>query len=98
MRLVLRPEAEQELLDARDWYEAQAPGLGFEFARMADAAIASVLRHPLAYQRVEGEFRRILFRRFPYMLIYLSTPDELIVISCFHQSRDPDFMQSKLRL
>jgi hypothetical protein len=48
MQFVLRPEAAQELLDAQAWYEAQIPGLGFEFARMADAAIASVLRNPLS--------------------------------------------------
>ena len=47
MNLVLRPEAAQELLDAQAWYEAQVPGLGFEFARIADAAIAAVLRNPL---------------------------------------------------
>jgi len=27
----LRPEAEQDLSDAADWYEIQQPGLGHEF-------------------------------------------------------------------
>jgi hypothetical protein len=33
MLIVVRPEAEQELLDAQVWYESKALGLGFEFAR-----------------------------------------------------------------
>jgi hypothetical protein len=37
MRVVVRPEAEQELLDAQAWYESKVQGLGFEFARAADA-------------------------------------------------------------
>jgi hypothetical protein len=47
MLVVLRPEAEQELLEAQAWYESKALGLGFEFARAADAAVASALRKPL---------------------------------------------------
>jgi len=45
MLVVLRPEAEQELLETQTWYESKALGLGFEFARAADAAVASALRN-----------------------------------------------------
>jgi len=27
--------------------------------------------------------------RFPYSIIYLVTNDEVVVLSCFHQRRDP---------
>ena len=57
MRLVFRPEAQRELLDAQAWYEERSPGLGFEFARAVDAAIARVLHMPLAFPRIEAEFR-----------------------------------------
>ena len=30
-RLIVRPEAEEELTDAFDWYEDRVPGLGSEF-------------------------------------------------------------------
>lgn len=33
MLVVLRPEAEHELLEAQIWYELKALVLGFEFAR-----------------------------------------------------------------
>ena len=35
MLVLLRPEAEQELLEAQAWYKSKALGLGFEFARAA---------------------------------------------------------------
>lgn len=96
MRALFRPEAEQELLDAQAWYESKALGLGFEFARTADAAIASALRNPFGHLRIEGEFRRVLFRKFPYTLIYLPSPEELLVISFFHQHRKPDAWMDRL--
>jgi hypothetical protein len=46
MQLVFRPEAQRELQEAQDWYEERSPGLGFEFARAVDAAVARVLRIP----------------------------------------------------
>ena len=89
MLVTLRPEAEQELLQAQAWYESKIPGLGFEFARAADAAIASACRHPQGYMRIDGDFRRVLLRKFPYALIYLPSPDELLVVAFFHQQREP---------
>lgn len=89
MLVVLRPEAEQELLEAQAWYESTARGLGFEFARAAGAAVASALRNSFGHMRIEEEFRRVLFRKFPYTLIYLPSPDVLLVISFFHQRREP---------
>jgi hypothetical protein len=89
MLVVLRPEAEEELLEAQVWYESKAQGLGFEFARAADVAVTLALRNPFGHLRIEEEFRRVLFRKFPYALIYLPSPDELLVVSFFHQHREP---------
>lgn len=47
MLVVLRPEAEHELLEAQIWYESKALGLGFEFARAADAAVRLHFAIPL---------------------------------------------------
>lgn len=89
MRAIVLPEARAELLDARDWYEAHAPGLGVEFARAVDSAIAAALRNPRAHPPVENDFRRVVLRRFPYSVIYHISGDDLIVVACFHHRRRP---------
>ncbi len=89
MQLVFRRQAELELLEAQIWYEECAPGLGLEFARAVEAALTQALRMPLAYPRIESDFRHVMTRRFPYSLIYAIEADEMIVISCFHHSRRP---------
>lgn len=86
---VFRPEAESEVLKARDWYEARAPGLGFEYARAVDAAVAAVLRNPETYPRVAHDCQKLRLRRFPYSLIYKASPGELLIVALFHQRRDP---------
>ncbi len=89
MELIFRPEAEAELLEAQVWYEARSPGLGFEFACAVEVAVESALRMPLAYPKIEGEFRHILLRRFPYSIIYRPSESEVVVVSCFHHKRKP---------
>ena len=89
MKLVFRPEALRELQEAQAWYEARAVGLGFEFARAVDAAVARALRMPLAFPPIDAEFRHVVLRRFPYSVIYRVGPAELVVVSCFHHRRQP---------
>ena len=54
-------------------------GLVFEFARAADAAVASALRNPFGHLLIEEDFRRVLFRKFPYTLIYLPRTETLAI-------------------
>ena len=89
MEIIFRPEAEAELLEARAWYESRSPGLGFEFARAVEVAVESAFRMPLAYPKIEGEFRHLILSRFPYSVIYRSSESELVVVLCFHHKRKP---------
>ena len=94
-RLVLRPQAEAELLDARDWYEEHRPGLGGAFVTEIDMAIARIVKAPLAYPRVQGEIRRTLVRRFPYAVYFHATSDEIVVLGVVHGRRHPRRWQSR---
>jgi hypothetical protein len=71
--LITQPEAEAEMAEAAAWYENRGKGLGADFLRAADTAVAAILRNPFQYQSVEGEYRRAGLRRFPYSLIYIAS-------------------------
>ncbi len=89
MQLLIRPEAQDELLAAQAWYEQRSPGLGFEFARAAEAAVTRALRMPLAFPRIEAEFRHVVTRKFPYSVIYHASESTVLVVSFFHHRRKP---------
>ena len=46
VKLVIAPEAEQDLADAYAWYERQRSGLGEEFLGCVDACIEALTRSP----------------------------------------------------
>ena len=89
MRVVFRPEARTELLEAQAWYESRGAGLGLEFARSVDAAISSASRKPSAFPQVSGDCRRTLLRKFPFSLVFRARGDELLVVAVFHHRRNP---------
>ncbi len=96
MRVQFRPEAKAEALEAKAWYEAHVPGLGYEFARALEAAIQSAVRNPFAFAGVEGECRRVLMRRFPYSVVFRPGPKSLLVVAVFHHRREPSILAGRV--
>ena len=88
-RISFRPQARAEVRAAKAWYEEQVPGLGLEFVRALDGAIAAVGESPDAFPRVYGEFRQCVMRRFPYSIFFRASPSAIVVIAVHHQRRDP---------
>jgi plasmid stabilization system protein ParE len=95
MRLVVGTAAEADVLDAALWYEQRSPGLGREFLRAVDAALAEIAAMPERYPIVYGEARRALLRRFPYGVYFVLTPGLVSVIACMHARRDPRRWQER---
>ncbi|HEX5716540.1 MAG TPA: type II toxin-antitoxin system RelE/ParE family toxin [Thermoanaerobaculia bacterium] len=88
-RLIIRPEADAEVYEASHWYEERRQGLGKEFLSAFASATANLRFNPQLHPIVAGEARRLLLRRFPYSVIYEIHGDEVVVLACFHESRDP---------
>ena len=87
-RLVIRPRAETDLREARDWYESQRTGLGAEFIAEIETAVHLLVRDPQHYTVYYRGFRRVLMRRFPYKLFYRLEGNRVIVSRILHARRD----------
>lgn len=83
------PEVEEDVISGYSWYEDKARGLGEEFLRIFYASSNNLSRNPLLYQKVYGDFRRLLLRRFPYAIYFQIKENEIIVFGLFHCARDP---------
>jgi plasmid stabilization system protein ParE len=87
--------ARGELVEAQDWYENEATGLGRRFRRAIDALIERMSNNPQEFPVLFKNVRRALLRRFPYSLFFVVEDDAVIVIACFHASRDPSRWQKR---
>ena len=93
--VIFTQAARGELIDAQDWYEREATGLGSRFRQAIDALIDRMSDNPREFPIVFKNVRRALLRRFPYSLFFVVEDDTLIVIACFHASRDPSRWQKR---
>jgi plasmid stabilization system protein ParE len=85
------------LVAIEDWYESQGQGLGGEFRQAVDNAIALIADSPLAYPERYRGARRVLLRRFPYVLWYRPFEDFVVILACVHGKRDPREIRARLR-
>ncbi len=82
--------ARAELIDAQDWYENEAAGLGRRFRAAVDDVVQRMSAIPHQFPAIYKDVRRALLRRFPYALMFVIEADETVtVVACFHGSRDP---------
>jgi plasmid stabilization system protein ParE len=94
--VVFRPEAQTDLLQTRDWYEEQQPGLGQAFAVAVDEAVIRVEAMPKMYAMVFHDVRRGKLRTYPYLIYYRVLSDRIEVIAVLHGSRDPRLWQDRV--
>ncbi len=93
--LVVRPEAQADLLEARDWYNGQRAGLGSQFVDVVEELLEQIRANPDLYAETIKHVRRSKARRFPYVVYYRVLDDRTEVLAILHGSRDPRVWQRR---
>jgi toxin ParE1/3/4 len=96
-RVILHPQAEADIVEARSWYEQRRPGLGREFLDSVQTVLVALGERPAQYPVVHRNVRRALVRRFPYGVFYVPSENDILVIACFHAKRDPRLIVNRMR-
>jgi toxin ParE1/3/4 len=65
--IVLRPEAQADLLAARDWYEKKRVGLSVVFVGDVEKILVRISEMPELHAVALKNIRRAKVQRFPYM-------------------------------
>lgn len=95
-KVIIRPEAENDLKEAFSWYEDKRLGLGYDFLLQVDAALRFIERNPEIHSSEYKETRKHLIKRFPYKIIYLVEKEKIIVLAVIHGKRSPDLIKKRI--
>ena len=92
----VRRIAELDALEAQAWYESQQSGLGATFNDEFGLALRRLEDQPLIYQKIYGAIRRVVLRRFPFLLWFVVDGNEVSVLACTHGKRGRKFIRARL--
>jgi len=95
MKLLVLSCAEDEFAETVDYYNAQCPGLGYEFAAEVQRTFERIRRHPTAWPPFSSRARRSLTDRFPFGVLYEVRSDCILVGGIMHLKRDPKRWQER---
>lgn len=83
------PAAQREYLRAVNCYRDVNDELAIEFMAEVEEAAARILDFPTLGSPYLADTRRIIFRRFPFSIVYGVLDDEIVVNAIAHHSRRP---------
>ncbi|MSU21751.1 MAG: type II toxin-antitoxin system RelE/ParE family toxin [Pedosphaera sp.] len=98
-RVIIRPRAEANLQEARQWYEKQRMGLGNDFTRTVRDAIRRLPENPLIYRLRHRRLgiRRFYPPRFPYRIVYRIQGESILVFAVLHAKQHDRHWRKRAR-
>jgi plasmid stabilization system protein ParE len=88
--LIIKPDAELDILKAARWYEKKQQNLGIRFLDEVEDKIRLVVQNPLHYQKRYKATRLALVAHFPYAIHFMVEKDSIIVLAVLGTREDPD--------
>jgi hypothetical protein len=93
----VHPEAREELRQARDYYRNIDQDLAVRILREHNTAMRYIRSFPRAPSTIFETYRHVVLPHFPYMIVYQVVDRTVNVVAFFFVSRDPGWMQRRLR-
>ena len=94
-RILIAEEAEAEIKSAKKWYEKQKPGLGKEFVAAVKGVINGLKTDKVEHRLVFDSVRRVVVRRFPYLIYYKRDKNAVRILAVLHYRQDQQRAREK---
>jgi plasmid stabilization system protein ParE len=96
LRLIVSPEAEEDLEEIFLWYDRQSERLGMTFLTRFEQALRRLERLPYLYAEVYKGGRLARIDRFPHRIVYSVDDQKTTVLAVWHPHQDPEKWQRRM--
>lgn len=96
-QLKFHPLAEQDYVDAYQWYENEQKGLGQRFEKMVDHRLQMISQNPENYHLCKAPYREVAVEFFPYTIVYKMNKRKktVFITAIYHTKRSPRYKYRK---
>ena len=87
--LIIRDEAELEIIEAVKYYESKQIGLGKRFLSHLKIYLKRIQTYPEHFYIKRNPYREAVLKKFPYLIIFELSENKVIVFSVFNTYQNP---------
>jgi toxin ParE1/3/4 len=88
-RLIIIPQAEEDIQQAVFWYQTEKEGLGSDFLAVLSEQLQLIEQHPYQYAVRYKDLRAAVLRKFPYLIYYRIAGQTIRVLAVLHAKQNP---------
>ena len=88
-KVIIKPGAELDIIEAVEWYEEGKVGLSLDFLEQLDKELDRISKNPEHFQKRYRNIKIVFTKRFPYGIHYTLENDILYVHAVLHMKRKP---------
>lgn len=88
-QLQILEEVYKEIDEAGDYYFLQQPGLEMKLFKDWEQAVQDILESPEGFQKQRKNFRQILLKNFPYIIVYEILDSYIIIYRFINAKKHP---------
>ena len=89
------PEAATEYIDAHSWYAARSAAIADRFEAAVAKGVQRIVEAPNRWPNYDVTHRKLLLRRFPYLLIYREAAVHIWIVAVAHAYRRPGYWKRR---
>lgn len=88
-KLIIKPEAENDLDEAIEWYKEQNENLPSQLLNEVETGLNKIQKYPEHYQKRYKEIRITFTKKFPYGIYYTLENEIIFVHAILHNKQNP---------
>ena len=88
-KVIIKPGAELDILEALEWYEEEKEALALDFLQRLDDELDRISKNPEHFQKRYRDIKIVFTRRFPYGIHYTLENDIVYVHAVMYMKRKP---------
>jgi len=93
--VVFHPEASAEYREAYVWYAEHEPRAGDRFEQEVESAVRRIGEDPQRWPKYDERHRKLVLRRFPYLVIYREHGRRIWIVAVAHGHRKPGYWKKR---
>lgn len=87
--VIIKPDANQDIIEAADWFEEQNPSLSLDFILILSETLKRIKNNPCHFQKRYKHIHVVFTRKFPFGIYYTIEKEIIFVHAVLHTKRNP---------